>query len=131
MRANIKYRICLRVEGADTSREMLRRSDAAFLPNGMPGRGYLQIGNNDIELIQVAYAGENYDYAPLTERGEKPKFFEIVVQLCLDLEARFKKDKLSIPRKKLTGDQQLSDNDLEVPRRPWPAGIAFNPRIFL
>jgi DNA segregation ATPase FtsK/SpoIIIE-like protein len=123
MRANIKYRICLRVEGADTSREMLRRSDAAFLPNGMPGRGYLQIGNNDIELIQVAYAGENYDYAPLTERGEKPKFFEIVVQLCLDLEARFKKDKLSIPRKKLTGEQQLSDNDLEIPRRPWPQAL--------
>ncbi|MCA9946016.1 MAG: hypothetical protein KC449_21180, partial [Anaerolineales bacterium] len=58
MRANIKFRLCLRVEGVDTSREMLRRSDAAFLPNGMPGRGYLQIGNDNLELIQVAYTGE-------------------------------------------------------------------------
>ena len=63
MRANIKYRICLRVEAVDTSREMLRRSDAAFLPSGMPGRGYLQVGNENIELMQVAYTGENYPYA--------------------------------------------------------------------
>jgi S-DNA-T family DNA segregation ATPase FtsK/SpoIIIE len=52
-------RICLRVEETDTSREMLRRSDAAFLPNGMPGRGYLQIGNENIELMQVAWTGED------------------------------------------------------------------------
>ncbi len=57
MRANIKLRICLRVEETDTSLEMLRRSDAAFLP-GVPGRGYLQAGNENIELIQVAYTGE-------------------------------------------------------------------------
>lgn len=58
MRSNIKFRICLRVEGLDESREMLRRPDAALLPSGMPGRGYLQIGNEDIELIQVGYTGE-------------------------------------------------------------------------
>ena len=85
MRANIKYRICLRVEGADTSREMLRRSDAAFLPNGMPGRGYLQIGNENIELMQVAYAGESYEFVQLSEGGERPKFFEFAVQLALKL----------------------------------------------
>lgn len=41
MHANIKLRLCLRVEQIDTSREMLRRPDAALLPNGLPGRGYL------------------------------------------------------------------------------------------
>jgi DNA segregation ATPase FtsK/SpoIIIE, S-DNA-T family len=60
MRANIKFRICLRVETAGESREMLRRSDASYLPTGIPGRGYLQVGNEDIELIQVAYTGEKY-----------------------------------------------------------------------
>ena len=54
MRVNIKFRLCLRVEGVDTSREMLRRSDAAFLPDGQPGRGYLQVGAENLELIQVA-----------------------------------------------------------------------------
>jgi type VII secretion protein EccCb len=60
MRANIKFRICLRVETPDDSRELLRRSDAAFLPPGIPGRGYLQVGNENIELIQVAYIGGDY-----------------------------------------------------------------------
>lgn len=85
MRANIKFRICLRVEGVDTSREMLRRSDAAFLPNGMPGRGYLQVGNENIELMQMAYTGENYDYADVLEGGRKPKFYDVVVKLTQDL----------------------------------------------
>ena len=57
MRANIKFRISLRVETPDDSREVLRRADAAFLPPGIPGRGYLQIGNENIELIQTAYTG--------------------------------------------------------------------------
>ncbi len=115
MRANIKYRICLRVEGTDTSREMLRRSDAAFLPNGMPGRGYLQIGNNDVELIQVAYAGENYDYAELNERGDKPKFFEVVVQLTQLLSSQLD---LQIP-----GLDGLPPSG-RVPRRPWPEALS-------
>ena len=85
MRANIKLRMCLRVEGPDTSREMLRRPDAAYLPNGMPGRGYLQVGNEQIELIQVAYTGESYAYAEAGEGGEKPKFYDVIVQLANDL----------------------------------------------
>jgi DNA segregation ATPase FtsK/SpoIIIE-like protein len=60
MRANIKFRICLRVETPDDSREVLRRADAAFLPPGIPGRGYLQVGNENIELIQTAYTGGDY-----------------------------------------------------------------------
>jgi len=60
MRANIKFRISLRVETPDDSREVLRRADAAFLPPGIPGRGYLQIGNENIELIQTAYTGGDY-----------------------------------------------------------------------
>jgi DNA segregation ATPase FtsK/SpoIIIE, S-DNA-T family len=85
MRANIKLRICLRVEQLDTSREMLRRPDAAFLPNGMPGRGYLQVGNDAIELIQVAYTGEKFADAPLTADGETQTFYSVVVQMANDL----------------------------------------------
>ncbi len=85
MRANIKLRICLRVEGVDTSREMLRRSDAAFLPTDTPGRGYVQIGNEQIELIQVAYTGEKYPFAPAAENGEQPRFYDVAVQLAQHL----------------------------------------------
>ncbi len=101
MRANIKFRISLRVETREESNEMLRRPDAAYLPPGVPGRGYLQVGNENIELIQVAYSGAEYigydlgkddsidlrRYADrdviwvdrLQEPKEPPKLFEVLV----------------------------------------------------
>jgi S-DNA-T family DNA segregation ATPase FtsK/SpoIIIE len=116
MRSNIKYRISLRVETPGESREMLRRSDAAFLPSGIPGRGYLQVGNEELELVQVAYSGEKYvdpDRAPRAkviwpERGdvydesadqEPPELYKVIIGLL---------DKLS------------RDNDVEQQRAPWP-----------
>ncbi len=60
MRANMKFRICLRVQEAEDSREVIGRSDAALLPPGIPGRAYIQIGNQQPELIQVARTGGPY-----------------------------------------------------------------------
>jgi DNA segregation ATPase FtsK/SpoIIIE, S-DNA-T family len=58
--ANAKFRICLRVEDRQESMEMLRRPEAANLPR-TPGRGYLQVGNNDVfELFQVARVAGRY-----------------------------------------------------------------------
>ena len=67
MRSNIKFRICLRVETPGESREMLRRAEAAMLPKDIPGRGYLQVGNDEIEMVQVAYAGQRYADVALHE----------------------------------------------------------------
>jgi S-DNA-T family DNA segregation ATPase FtsK/SpoIIIE len=98
MRANIKLRICMRVEQVDTSREMLRRSDAAFLPNGMPGRGYLQVGNENMELIQVSYTGEaqpddrpaaaewpDRPARPAPTGDDIPRLFDAVVNISREL----------------------------------------------
>jgi DNA segregation ATPase FtsK/SpoIIIE, S-DNA-T family len=102
MRANIKFRICLRVETPDDSRELLRRADAAFLPPGIPGRGYLQIGNENIEMIQTAYAGGDYK-GPQEENvvpnviwvdrpkktaqktTEPPKLYDVMVDMLANL----------------------------------------------
>jgi S-DNA-T family DNA segregation ATPase FtsK/SpoIIIE len=59
MRANMKFRICLRVETPEDSKELLARPDAAFLPN-MGGRGYIQVGNDILTPIQVARVGGDY-----------------------------------------------------------------------
>ncbi|MCB2179505.1 hypothetical protein KQH54_00115 [bacterium] len=103
MRANIKFRISLRVETPDDSREMLRRSDAAFLPPGIPGRGYLQVGNENIELIQTAYTGGDYkgpqeeNVAPNViwlDRAKKsaaqsatepPKLYDVITEMLANL----------------------------------------------
>lgn len=103
MRANIKFRICLRVETPDDSREVLRRADAAFLPPGIPGRGYLQIGNENIEMIQTAYTGGDYK-GPQEESAvqnvlwvdrprksaaqkatEPPKLYDVIVDMFANL----------------------------------------------
>ncbi len=58
--ANARFRICLRVESRQESMEMLHRPEASDLPR-MPGRGYLQVGNNDVfELFQVARVAGRY-----------------------------------------------------------------------
>lgn len=62
MNANLQFRICLRVQNTESSRAMLRRPDAAYLPAGQPGRGYLQVGERGIfKLFQTAYAGAEYE----------------------------------------------------------------------
>jgi S-DNA-T family DNA segregation ATPase FtsK/SpoIIIE len=60
MRSNMKFRVCLRVETADDSKELLRRPEASTLPP-IPGRGYVQVGTESLQEIQVAYAGATYE----------------------------------------------------------------------
>ncbi|MBN1953456.1 MAG: type VII secretion protein EssC [Anaerolineae bacterium] len=58
--ANARFRICLRVESRQESSEMLHRPEAADLPR-LPGRGYFQVGNNELfELFQVARVAGRY-----------------------------------------------------------------------
>lgn len=57
--SNSRFRICLRVETAEDSNDMLKRPDAKDLSH--PGRGYLQVGDNEVyELIQVARSEATY-----------------------------------------------------------------------
>lgn len=65
--ANSRFRICLRVEDAAESQDMLHRPDAAYLPR-IPGRGYLQVGDNEVfELFQVARVASTYRAAGDTD----------------------------------------------------------------
>ena len=78
MRANIKFKICLRVETPEDSRELLRSSEAAYLPTGVPGRAYLQVGNDNSLLMQVAYASYKYKQSanPEDERPPVIRWFD-------------------------------------------------------
>lgn len=64
MRANINFRISLRVQTMDDSRDMLRRPDAAFLPPHLPGRAYFQLGDGGTaRQFQCAWVGGEYSPA--------------------------------------------------------------------
>lgn len=54
--SNSKFRICLKVQNAADSKEMLHTADAANITQS--GRGILQVGNNEIyEMFQSAWSG--------------------------------------------------------------------------
>jgi S-DNA-T family DNA segregation ATPase FtsK/SpoIIIE len=85
--ANARFRICLRVESRQESLEMLHRPEAADLPR-QPGRGYFQVGNNDVfELFQVARVAGRYR-SPAEEVEPEAEEPAIVIERILPLGAR-------------------------------------------
>lgn len=57
--SNSKFKLALKVQNASDSSEILKTPDAAEIT--LPGRAYLQVGNNEIyELFQSAWSGANY-----------------------------------------------------------------------
>ncbi|MFB6468431.1 type VII secretion protein EssC [Cytobacillus sp. Hz8] len=57
--SNSKFKLALKVQNASDSMEMLKTTDAADIV--LPGRAYLQVGNNEIyELFQSAWSGAPY-----------------------------------------------------------------------
>ncbi|MCX7749943.1 MAG: type VII secretion protein EssC [Clostridia bacterium] len=58
--SNSRFRLCLKVQEAADSQEVIKRPDAANIK--LPGRAYLQVGHNEIfELFQSAWSGAGYE----------------------------------------------------------------------
>ena len=65
--SNSKFRLCLRVQDRQDSMDMLHKADAAYITQA--GRGYLQVGNDEVyEMFQSGWSGAAY-----TEDGERRK----------------------------------------------------------
>ncbi|MDL4840550.1 type VII secretion protein EssC [Aquibacillus rhizosphaerae] len=57
--SNARFRVALKVQNNEDSREILKNGDAAAIT--VTGRGYLQVGNNEVyELFQSAWSGASY-----------------------------------------------------------------------
>jgi len=57
--SNARFRVALKVQNTEDSREILKNGDAASITQ--TGRGYLQVGNNEVyELFQSAWSGAPY-----------------------------------------------------------------------
>ena len=65
--SNSKFKLCLRVQDKQDSKEMLHKEDAAFITQ--TGRGYLQVGNDELyELFQSGWSGaESVSYTHLVQ----------------------------------------------------------------
>lgn len=57
--SNARFKVALKVQDANDSKEILKNADAASIT--VTGRGYLQVGNNEVyELFQSAWSGASY-----------------------------------------------------------------------
>lgn len=73
---NSKFKLCLKVQNANDSKEMLKTPDAANITQ--PGRSYLQVGNNEIyELFQSAWSGATYGGEQTEEEKEDDRVYMI------------------------------------------------------
>ncbi len=126
MRANMKFRICLRVETAEDSKELLKRDDAARLPP-LGGRGYIQVGGGPLTELQAAWAGGDYTDVP-----PDPTYPTEEIQKVLQL-PEGSKPGLMIDW--LVGAMAAESERQEVPPqlKPWPdplpAELPLNQRI--
>jgi len=58
--SNARFRLCLRVQDKQDSKDMLHRTDAAYITQA--GRCYLQVGNDELfELFQSGWSGAVYE----------------------------------------------------------------------
>ncbi|MER2152981.1 MAG: type VII secretion protein EssC [Solibacillus sp.] len=57
--SNARFKVALKVQDANDSKEILKNADAASIT--VTGRGYLQVGNNEVyDLFQSAWSGAPY-----------------------------------------------------------------------
>lgn len=68
IRANSRFKLCLRVQDKQDSMDMLQNPDASLLTQA--GRCYLQVGNNEVyELFQSGYSGAPYKEGSIHTSG--------------------------------------------------------------
>ncbi|KKI89575.1 cell division protein FtsK [Bacillus sp. SA1-12] len=97
--SNARFRVALKVQNTEDSREILKNGDAASIT--VTGRGYLQVGNNEVyELFQSAWSG-----APYHEEDNYDMEDEIAIVTDLGL----------IPLSEVSAlDQKQKDNESEI-----------------
>ena len=78
LRGFVQYRICLRTNTEEDSKDVLGRGDAAHLPVDAPGRGYLLRGDNELQLFQSGRVAITYGRRDAAT-GEEPKTVDQIV----------------------------------------------------
>lgn len=67
IRANTAIRICLRVQSAADSRDVIDDESAASLPRSVPGRAVVRLGPGELEVVQIAATCESWPVVGSTQ----------------------------------------------------------------
>ncbi len=93
--SNSKFRLCLRVQDRQDSKDMLHKPDAAYITQA--GRGYLQVGNDEVyDYFQSGWSGAVYS------ENTDDVTSDIVTLMGLDGKAEMVGNKMRIQQKEQT-----------------------------
>jgi len=124
--SNSRFKVALKVQDEQDSKEILKNGDAANIT--VTGRGYLQVGNNEIyELFQSAWSGAPYEIDIVTTEDE----IALVTDLGLvplsevsseESDSRLKRTEIEVVNEEIVKvTQQLN---LRKVRSPWLPPLA-------
>ena len=103
------FRICLRVQTVNDSRDILNRPEAAKLPSNLPGRAYFQVGDGGMpRQFQTARVGIEYSDNKI---NESKVIDDPIYQVDLDLEDPVMIYQPPKPAKK-------SNTQTDIPKKP-------------
>ena len=132
---NSRFKLCLKVQNAADSKEMLHTPDAANITQ--TGRAYLQVGNNEIyELFQSAWSGATYDRDEREKEEKEDERVYLVNELGQgellnqDLSGSEKQNKIRKTQLEVTvehirkvyeqeQEEQRSVQKIESVKKPW------------
>lgn len=90
--SNSKFRLCLRVQDRQDSKDMLHKPDAAYITQA--GRGYLQVGSDEVyDYFQSGWSGAVYS------ENEEDSTSDMVILLGLDGQTAMVGNKTKIQQK--------------------------------
>jgi len=130
--SNSKFKISLKVQDINDSRDVIKREDAAYIKE--PGRAYIQVGNDEVfELFQSAYAGADYD--PTGEKDKGANKDQTVYRVALHgrcdkiyplLEEKIAKTELPSQLKAMVEHIISTADELSISalQGPWPPPLA-------
>ena len=80
IQSNSRFRLCLKVQDINDSREMIKRPDAARLTK--PGRAYIRVGEDEyFDLFQSYFSGAPYTVSEQSVNRETEDFTVSVVEI--------------------------------------------------
>ena len=119
--SNARFKISLKVQDANDSKEILKNSDAANIT--VTGRGYLQVGNNEVyELFQSAWSGAPYMEDTVGAEDE----VALVTDLGLVQISNVTEEVTSIRKEKISEIEAVADhivatqNEMKIAKLPSP-----------
>ncbi len=127
IRANANLRICLRVQTAQDSNDVIESPAAAGIGRGQPGRAYVRLGPSELHPIQTALVtGSSQSERPVPVRVDQFTFATAAVATAGGRPERARREASDLDR--LAGAAIAAGAELPPPRRPWlpalPAELA-------